>query len=155
MEQHKNRRLSELANAIEQALPIYDREKLFQAVVEAGYLVALADTEADAEERKVIEESIFALSKELVIDWEVEGLIHRACEQIGAEGHVARAKVLGERFKALGQAGAGLYVASLVALATHGIDKREVDMLRRIGAAAGLDDAAVASIVKRARDALA
>jgi tellurite resistance protein len=154
-DENRTSRLADFAVAIERALPLYDREKLFESVAEAGYLVALADTDVDSAERKVIDEALFALSKEMVIDWEVDGLIHRACERIGAEGHVARAKALGEHFKALGQVGVGMYVAALVALATHGLDKREVATLRRIGSAAGLDDAAVANIVKRARDALA
>jgi tellurite resistance protein len=147
-------RLESFAAAIEQALPLYDRERLFEAVAEAGYLVALADTEADPAERQIIDEAIFILSKEMVIDWEVDGLIHRACERIGAEGPAARAQAVGERLRSLGQAGAGLFVAACVALATHGLDKREVAAMRRIGTAAGLDDAALANIAKRARDVM-
>jgi tellurite resistance protein len=143
--------LAKYGEVIDKALPINDRDKLFDTAVEAGFLVALADTDADSEERKAIDDALFAISKGVVIDWEVDALVNRACERIGAEGHQARAEAVGETLQALGQAEAGLFIAALVALASSGLDKREVEMLKRIGEAAGLDGEAIAATVKRAR----
>jgi tellurite resistance protein len=147
----RDEELAKYGAAIEKVLPVNDRDKLFETAVEAGYLIALADTTADDEERKAIDDALFGISKGLVIDWEVDALVNRACEHIGAEGHVARAQAVGETLQALGQAEAGLYIAALVALASGGLDKREVEVLKRIGAAAGLSSDEVAAAVKKAR----
>lgn len=152
--EEQNRELAKYGAAIEKALPVNDRDKLFETAVEAGFLVALADTEVDAAERKTIDDALLAISKGMVIDWEVDALINRACESIGGEGHVARAEAVGEILQALGQAEAGLFIAALVALASGGLDKREVEVLKRIGTAAGLASEVVADTVKRARSSV-
>jgi len=59
--------------------------------------------------------------------------------------------VVGEKLKALGQPEAGMLVAAYVALSTNGIDEREVARLEMIGKAAGLEKAAIAEPVKKAR----
>lgn len=150
----RDQELAKYGETIEKALPVDDRDKLFETAVEAGFLVALADTDADSAERKAIDDALFAISKGVVIDWEVDALINRACEHIGTEGHAARAEAVGETLQALGQPEAGLFIAALVALASRGLDQREVDMLKKIGAAAGLDADTIAATVKRARDAV-
>jgi tellurite resistance protein len=144
-------KLSAHATAIQRALAVPQQAEVFRYAVEAGYLAALADGDADAEEMATIVRSLYGLSSGLVVDWEIDALIDECNEAIGGEGHRARAQVVGEKLAALGQIEIGLLVASLVALASNGLDKREATMLESIGKAGGLDKAALTEIVKRAR----
>ncbi len=57
---------------------------------------------------------------------------------------------MGAALAALGQAEAGIYFAALVAHASKGIDKKEADVLKEVGKAAGLTNDRVRDIVKRA-----
>lgn len=144
-------KLATYASAIHAALAVPKQAEVYRYAVEAGYLTALADGEADAAELATIVRSLHALSEGLVIDWEVDALIDECNEAIGGEGHRARAEAVGAKLADLGQIEAGMLVASLVALASNGLDKREVVMLEAIGKAGGLDKTALTDIVKRAR----
>jgi hypothetical protein len=66
------------------------------------------------------------------------------------QGLDARAAVVGKMLAQLGQAEAGLYFAALVARTTNGIDKKEVEVLKAVGLAAGVSVDAVRDIVKKA-----
>lgn len=149
-EEHEQE-IAQIAAAIEEALPRDDREKLFDTAVEAGFLAALADKRVQDAERKAIDDALFGISKGIVIDWEVDALINRATKRISEEGNAKRATAVGETLKALGQAETGVLIAALVALASRGVSKKELGVLKRIGKAADLDEDAVAAIVERAR----
>ena len=144
-------KLATYASAIRGALAVPKQAEVYRYAIEAGYLTALADGEADAAELATIVRSLHALSSGLVIDWEVDALLDECNEAIGGEGHRARSEVVGKKLAELGQIEAGMLIASLVALASNGLDKREASMLEAIGKAGGLDKAGLTDIVKRAR----
>jgi tellurite resistance protein len=147
--------VEKIAAELQKELTAHKQNEMHRYAVEAGYLTALADGTADAKERQALAESMQALSSGLVIEWEVDALIDDINERIGAEGHAARCEVVGTKLKELGQGEAGLLIGAYVALATAGIDKKEAEMLERIGKAAGIEKKQVGAIVKKARNSLA
>lgn len=149
----KTTELDKFAQQIASELKGKDQNALFRVAVEAGHLAALADGDADAAEHAAMVKAIETLSAGAVIEWEVEALLTECEERIGAEGPIARGEAVGKTLKDLKQVEAGLFIASLVAFATGGIDKKEAGVLERIGVAAGLAKSDIAGIVKRARAA--
>jgi len=143
--------LDTYAEATRSALAVPKQSAVFRAAIEAGYLTALSDGEMDAGERAALVKAVETLSAGIVIEWEVDALIEECNEHIGAEGPIARCDVVGKKLAELGQPEAGVLVASYVALATGGIDKREITRLELIGKGAGLERAAIADLVKKAR----
>jgi uncharacterized tellurite resistance protein B-like protein len=143
--------LQTIAAAIRKELPVGQQDELFRLAVESGYLAALADGNADAEERTMIAEAITEISDGVVVEWEVEVLLNECNELIGMEGHHGRCAAIGQRLKELGHERTGLMLAALVALATGGLDELEVKMLQRIADAAGVANAQLAEVVKEAR----
>jgi tellurite resistance protein len=149
----KNAALAELeshAQTIRETLKVPRQNEVFRAAVEAGYLTALADGTMDAGERDTLVRAIELLSEGAVVEWEAETEIDACAARAQAEGAGERATATGKALAALGQAEAGIYFAALVARASKGIDRRETDVLKAVGAAAGLSGDAVRDVVKRA-----
>jgi tellurite resistance protein len=138
------------ADEIRRDLKVPHQSDVFRCAVEAGYLAAQADGEVDPTERATIVKAVEILSVGAVIEWETEALLDACVERAKNDSTEKRAKELGAELKGLGQAEAGLLFAALVARATHGIDKREADVLKVVGTAAGLSADALRAIVKRA-----
>jgi tellurite resistance protein len=138
------------AKNIREGLQVPKQNELFRASIEAAYLAALADGEVDDDERTAMVRAVELLSEGAVIEWEAETLVDDCAARAEAQGIPARAQAVGQELSALGQAQAGLYVAAVVARASKGIDKQEADVLKAVGAAAGLSAEAVKEIVKKA-----
>jgi tellurite resistance protein len=142
--------LEKHAGEIRKDLQVPKQSDVFRCAVEAGYLAAAADGEVDATERETIVKAIEILSVGAVIEWETEALLDECEARAKKDGAEKRAKAIGADLKALGQAEAGLLFAALVARATQGIDKREAEVLKQVGTAAGVSADALRAIVKRA-----
>jgi tellurite resistance protein len=138
------------AESIRKELQVPKQSEVFRAAVEAGYLASLADGEVDEAELATMVRAIEILSAGAVVEWETETLLAECAEHEKLQGAAARAEAVGKELAQLGQAPAGIYFASLVARASNGIDKREADVLKAVGAAAGLSSDAVRDIVKKA-----
>jgi tellurite resistance protein len=138
------------AQNIRQELKVPKQNEVFRAAVEVGYLTALADGKVDAAERATMVRAIDLLSEGAVIEWETETLLEECAKHAEKDGVGKRAEAAGAALKALGQAEAGLLFAALVARASRGIDKKEAEVLKVVGSAAGLGTDAVREIVKRA-----
>lgn len=138
------------AQSIRHQLNVPKQNEVFRAAVEAGYLTALADGEVDEAEKATMVRAVDLLSQGAVIEWETETLIDECAARAEADGAGPRAAAVGATLKSLGQAEAGLFFAALVARASKGIDKKEADVLRAVGNAAGVTTDAVKDIVKRA-----
>jgi hypothetical protein len=138
------------AQSIRQDLNVPKQNEVFRAAVEAGYLAALADGEVDADEWTTMVRAIELLSVGAVIEWEAETLLEQCAERAKSDGADARAVAVGKELAALGQAEAGLFFASLVARASKGIDKREAEVLKAVGTAAGVTIDTIRAIVKKA-----
>jgi len=142
--------LEKHADAIRKDLQVPKQSEVFAAAVEAGYLAALADGEADAEEMATIAKAVGILSVGAVIEWEAETLLEECAARAKAEGAEKRAAAVGAKLKELGQAEAGILLAAYVARATNGVEKKEAEVLKAVGSAAGLSGQKVGAIVKRA-----
>jgi|HubBroStandDraft_6_1064221.scaffolds.fasta_scaffold22500_1 tellurite resistance protein len=138
------------AESIRKDLQVPKQSDVFRTAVEAGYLASMADGEIDEVERATMVRAIEILSAGVVIEWETETLLAECAERERLEGAAARAEAVGKQLAQLGQAHAGLYFAALVARASNGVDKKEADVLKAVGAAAGLSIDAVRDIVKKA-----
>jgi tellurite resistance protein len=138
------------AESIRAELRVPKQNEVFKAAVEAGYLAARADGEVDAEETAAIVRAVELLSTGAVIEWEAEALVEECARRADAETPVARAAAVGAELAALGQGEAGIYFAALVAHASKGIDKKEAEILKEIGKAAGVATDRVKDIVKKA-----
>lgn len=128
--------------------------QVYRQAMEAGYLCALADGEADAGEKEAIVKAMHDLSSGLVVEWEVDAMMDECNDAIGSEGHEARAKSVGAKLKELGQAEAGLLLGAYTAFATGGLDKKEAGVLEKIGTAAGVTKNQIANLVKQVKNAL-
>lgn len=138
------------AKSIREGLKVPKQNELFKAAVEAGYLAALADGEVDDDERRAMVRAVDLLSEGAVIEWETEELLDACAGRAEAQGAGARAEAVGKELGALGQAEAGIFLAAVVARASKGVDKSEADVLKAVGAAAGLKADAVKDILKKA-----
>ncbi len=138
------------AQGVREKLKVPKQNELFRAAVEAGYLAALADGNVDESERDILVRAIELLSQGAVVEWETEAELDACAERAQSQGAEARAAGVGKTLASLGQADVGLYIAALVARASKGIDKKEAEVLKAVGAAAGLSADGVKEIVKRA-----
>ena len=138
------------AESIRAELRVPKQNEVFRAAVEAGYLAARADGVVDAEETQAIVRAVELLSAGAVIEWEAEGLVEECARKADAETPGTRAAAVGAELAALGQGEAGIYFAALVAHASKGIDKKEAEILKEIGKAAGVATDRVKDIVKKA-----
>jgi len=138
------------AASIRKELQVPRQSEVFAAAVEAGFLASLADGEVDATERETMVRAIEILSEGAVVEWEADTLLEECAERAKIEGAAARAVAVGKRLAGLGQAPVGLYFAAVVARASNGIDKTEVEVLKAVGSAAGVSPDAVRDIVKKA-----
>ncbi|HEY5242238.1 MAG TPA: hypothetical protein VIJ22_12255 [Polyangiaceae bacterium] len=142
--------LQSRAESLRAELRVPKQNEVFKAAVEAGYLAARADGVVDAEETAAIVRAVDLLSTGAVIEWEAEELVAECARKADAETPGARAAAVGAELAALEQGEAGIYFAALVAHASKGIDKKEADVLKEIGKAAGLTNDRVRDIVKKA-----
>jgi hypothetical protein len=142
--------LESRAESIRAELRVPKQNEVFKAAVEVGYLAALADGNVDDEEKAAIVRAVEILSAGAVVEWEAEDLVEECARKAAAETAEARATAVGAELAALGQAEAGIYFAALVAHASKGIDKKEAEILKKIGKAAGLTVDRVRDIVKKA-----
>ena len=143
--------LEQQADTVRKSLAGNHQSELFQLAIESGYLAALADGQEDAGEREALVKAVETLSSGMIIEWEVETVLADAYARITAEGNDARAVAIGTKLKQLGGAEAVLLVAAIVSHATSGVDKKEAQVLEKIGTAAGVPKPQIANIVKKAR----
>ena len=141
------------AQGIREKLKVPKQNELFRAAVEGGYLAALADGNVDESERDILVRAIELLSQGAVVAWETEAELDACAERAQGQGADARAAAVGKALASLGHADVGIYIAALVARASKGIDKKEAEVLKAVGAAAGLSADGVKEIVKRASGA--
>jgi hypothetical protein len=143
--------LEKHAEEVRQELNVPRQNEVFRAAVEAGFLAAMGDGSMDDTERETIVKAVEVLSKGAVIEWETDALLDECADRVEAEGAPARAKAVGAALKALGQAEAGLLFAAVIARVTKGVDKKEAEVLKQVGAAAGVSADKIKGIVKRAQ----
>lgn len=142
--------LEKHATSIRAELKVPQQSAVFEAAVELGYLTAFADGTVDGDEREAIVRAVEILSQGAVIEWEASDLVDQCAARAEADGLSKRAVAVGTKLKELGSAEAGVYFAALVARASNGIDKKEAEVLKEAGKAAGVTPDRVRDIVKKA-----
>lgn len=127
-----------------------ERERLAQVatLLEAASLVAIADGEADATEREVLDAVARALCGRELDEAGRARLVDAAHRAAEGDGIRLRCEKLGARLARLGRAELGLVVAVLVAEATRGIDAGELEALHHIARGAGLAEAAIGDALR-------
>lgn len=115
-----------------------DPSLLFNATVEAAFLVATADGHIDEEELTLLKAAVLALSEDLITRSEIDDLIEDFVELRSREGASARATAVGQMLKEQRGAAPGVKLASALAYVSGGLDYRELHVLEQVAEAAGL-----------------
>lgn len=131
-----------------------DRSLLFNAAVEAAYLVAAADGTVDRTELGMLKRAIVTLADGQLTSDEVDSLIDDLVDLRTTQGEAERCRAVGSLLAAHNAADEGLYLAAAIAYATNGLDRKELSVLERIAAAAGMSQAALITLATQVRDEL-
>ncbi len=124
------------------------RRQLASALLETACSIACVDEGPDEAERDALRAIVAGLWGVPLDPAAEERMVHAAAAAVAKEGAQARCDALGKRLKALGYGRLGVAIAALVAEVSHGLDPSELGALRQLASAAGVDDLALADVVK-------
>jgi hypothetical protein len=130
------------------ALDETKRKALTAALLESAWAIACVDEGPDEAERDAMRAMVSGIWHATLSAEMEDRMVEAAVASIAKEGAKARCEGLGARLKALGFGGLGVSLAVLVAEVSHGLDPAELDALRRLAKAAGLDDQDLEDIVR-------
>lgn len=128
---------------------------LFEAIVEAAYLVATADGVVDAEERKMFERVVAESCGGAVAPKHIADLVGDLRGQLEEDGIDRRVVAVGQRVTKKGHAEEVLRIAALLAHASDSVSDVERRMLVRIAEACKLTSEDVEIALREVRVALA
>ena len=129
--------------------------RLFEAILESAYLVAVADGTFDEEESSVFAH-IVALASAGSVPREALGmLIEEFRAELEREGIDARIASIAKALRNPEQAEEVLRVATLLGIASDGLADEEVAVLQKLALACSLPAAAVEAAIARAQAVLA
>ncbi|MFO0680097.1 MAG: tellurite resistance TerB family protein [Polyangiaceae bacterium] len=128
---------------------------LFEAIVEAAFLVAHADGVFDEAERRSFEKLVTQASGGTVASATVQWLVGELDRAFARDGMDKRIAMVAMRIRKPEHAREILRIASVVALATDDVGPEERSVLVRVAKAVGLDEAAVDEATAHVRAALA
>jgi tellurite resistance protein len=132
-----------------------DPALLFNAVVEAGYLVAAADGAVDPAELGTLRQAVAVLTDGDMSADEIAMLVADLVDLRKSEGEAARCKSVGEVLAAANASEQGLYLAAAIAYASGGLDARELGVMEKIAAAARVPGSVLATLATSVRTELA
>lgn len=127
---------------------------LFEAVVEAAYLVANADGDFDATEREAFLKVVLAACGGSVAEAQLSALLSDLSDQLGEDGVDKRVKMVGRTIVRADQALEVLRVAGLVAHVSHGISDVERTVIDKLAVEFGLSPEAVTRTLSEVSSAL-
>ena len=136
------------------ALDETKRKALTAVLLESAWAIACVDEGPDEAERDAMRAIVNGIWHATLSPEMEDRMVEAAVKAIEKDGANARCVALGARLKALGFGGLGLSLAVLVAEVSHGLDPAELDALRRLASAAGLDDRDLEDIVRDIEGAL-
>ena len=131
-----------------------DPAMLFNAAIEAGYLVAAADGTVDNAELGTLKRAILTLAGDELSAEDLDALIDDLIDLRKSEGEASRCRAVGELLGAHKSADEGLYLAAAIAYASNGLDRKELAVLEHIAHAAGMSQAALVTLATQVRDDL-
>ncbi len=132
-----------------------DAAALFEAVVEAAYLVAAADGDFDAKEREVFEHVVLNACDGVVGEAQVHALVADLQDQLSEDGLDKRVAMVGKTVIRPEHAQEVLRVAALIAHVSGGVSEVEHDVLDRLRSQFGMPEDALALAIEEARAAIA
>jgi tellurite resistance protein len=127
---------------------------LFEAIVEAAYLVAAADGVVDDEERSTFERVVTAACGGAVAPKHVAELVADLQDQLSEDGMDRRIEMMGKTIMKKSHAQEVLRIAALIAQASESVSDVERDVLVRIAASCGLVAADVDVALREVKEAL-
>lgn len=146
--------LAPLARQLKRSAVLDDRDPalLFNAIVEAGYLVAAADGQVDDTELATLKNAVQIISDGDISADEIDTLVEDLIDLRRSEGETARCKAVGQSLADSKAAEEGLYLAAAIAYVSAGLDERELAVMEHIASAARLSTASLAAIATSVRD---
>lgn len=118
-------------------------------LLEAACVVAVADGTADDAERDVIREVALTLGGLDLDAPALDRMVQGVVSAVADGGIERRCEKIAGRLKALNLGEVGLGVAVLVAQVSHGMDARELEVLRCLAAALGVNDVNLADVIHK------
>lgn len=127
---------------------------LFEAVVEGAFLVANADGDFDADERKAFQSVVLEACKGKIDERQLEALVSDLSELLKEDGLDLRVGMVGRTVKKDMHQREVLRIAALLAHVSGGVSDVERDVLLKLAAAFQLGDDAVREAMTDAERAL-
>jgi tellurite resistance protein len=127
---------------------------LFEAIVEAAYLVAAADGVVDDEERSTFERVVTAACGGAVARKHIGELVADLQDQLSEDGMDRRIEIMGKTIVKKSHAQEVLRIAALIAQASESVSDVERDVLVRIAASCGLVPGDVDVALREVKEAL-
>jgi len=129
--------------------------RLFEAIVEAAFLVASADGEFDAAEESAFRHVVVIACGGLVVERQVSALLADLADQLNEDGTQKRVQMVSRSIGREDQAREVLRIAALLAHISGGVSDVEREVLSQLASALRLDSNAVDAAVKEAGSVLA
>lgn len=127
---------------------------LFEAIVEAAFLVATADGELDGTERNAFEQVVTQACGGAVREEQIRGLLADLASQLAEDGLARRIEMVGRTIAKGAHQREVLRIAGLLAYISGGVSEVERRVLEKIAAAFKLDPDSVDTELRRVAKAL-
>lgn len=127
---------------------------LFEAVVEAAFLVANADGDFDADERKAFQSVVLEACKDKIDERQLEALVSDLAELLKEDGLELRISMVGRTVKKEVHQREVLRIAALLAHVSGGVSDVERQVLSKLAQAFQLSDDALRDAESEAERAL-
>jgi len=128
---------------------------LFEAIVEAAYLVANADGVFDEEERRTFERVVVAACGETVAPVQIAALVADLGDQLEEDGADRRIEAIARAVTKKEHARELLRVAALLAYVSEDVSDVEREMLGKLARQCGIEKGEVDAALAEAREAVA
>jgi tellurite resistance protein len=129
--------------------------RLFEAVVEAAFLVANADGEFDVAEQSAFRHVVVTACGGFVVERQVSALLADLADQLAEDGIDRRVQVVARSIAREDQAREVLRIAALLAYVSGGVSHVERDVLGKLAGELKLGPNAVDAAVNEAASAIA
>jgi tellurite resistance protein len=132
-----------------------DPAMLFNAIVEAGYLVAAADGDVDDRELDTLKSAVATLTEGEMPQSDIETLLEDFIDLRKSEGEESRCKAVGAILREANCSEEGVYLAAAIAYVSAGLSETELAVMEKIARAAHVSGAQLAVIATSVRDEIA
>jgi len=129
--------------------------RLFEAVVEAAFLVANADGDFDAAEQSAFRHVVVTACGGFVVERQVSALLADLGDQLAEDGLEHRLRVIARSIAREDQAREVLRIAALLAHVSGGVSQVEREVLGKLASELKLAPSSVEAAVKEAESAVA